>query len=132
MDPRFDNEDFDRMDAEYGRIDPIEPAASDSKGWAAAAHLVPLIGLSFIAPLVIWLIKRDEDEFVSFHAKEALNFQLTLLIAYVVGAITLIFVIGIIILIAAVIGGFVLMIIGGVKAAGGETWRYPLNIRFVK
>lgn len=110
---------------------PIEPPNSDSKGWAAAAHLVPLVGLSFIAPLVIWLIKKDEDAFVEYHAREALNFQISLLIYAIIGVVTIIIIIGIFILVAVAIGGLVLMIIGGVKAASGDMFRYPLTLRLV-
>lgn len=108
-----------------------DPVPSDSRGWAAAAQLIPIIGFSFIAPLVIWLIKRDEDAFVEYWAREALNFQLTLLIWIIVGIVTLIIIVGIFILIAVGIGALVLAIIAGVKAASGEFWRYPLTIRFV-
>ncbi|MCL1692418.1 MAG: DUF4870 domain-containing protein, partial [Actinomycetia bacterium] len=69
-----------------------EPVPSESRGWATAAHLVPLIGLGFIGPLVIWLMKRDEDPFVEYHAREALNFQISLII-YVIASILLLFVI---------------------------------------
>lgn len=105
---------------------------SDSKGWAAAAHLIPIVGLGFIAPLVIWLIKKDEDPYVDWHGKEALNFQITLLIAVIVSAFLILLLIGIVLLPLVIIGGFVLMIIAGVKAANGEKWPYPVNIRFVK
>jgi uncharacterized Tic20 family protein len=108
-----------------------DPVPSDSRGWAAAAQLIPIIGLGFIAPLVIWLIKRDEDAFVEYWAREALNFQLTLLIWIIIGIVTLIIIVGIFILIAVGIGALVLAIIAGVKAASGEFWRYPLTIRFV-
>lgn len=108
-----------------------DPVTSDSRGWAAAAQLIPIIGLGFIAPLVIWLIKRDEDTFVEYWAREALNFQLTLLIWIIIGIVTLIIIVGIFILIAVGIAALVLAIIAGVKAASGEFWRYPLTIRFV-
>ena len=108
-----------------------DPVPSDSRGWAAAAQLIPIIGFGFIAPLVIWLIKRDEDAFVEYWAREALNFQLTLLIWIIIGIVTLIIIVGIFILIAVGIAALVLAIIAGVKAASGEFWRYPLTIRFV-
>jgi len=108
-----------------------DPVPSDSRGWAAAAQLIPIVGFGFIAPLVIWLIKRDEDAFVEYWAREALNFQLTLLIWIIIGIVTLLIIVGIFILIAVGIGALVLAIIAGVKAANGEFWRYPLTIRFV-
>ena len=112
---------------------PTNPAVvpSDSRGWAAAAHLIPIIGLSFVAPLIIWLIKRDEDAFVGYHAREALNFQISILIYGIVSAILVIILIGILLLIALAIFALIVMIIAGVKAASGDLYRYPLTIRFI-
>lgn len=108
-----------------------DPVPSESRGWATAAHLIPLIGLGFIAPLVIWLMKRDEDPFVGYHAREALNFQISLII-YVIGSIVLMFVlIGLILLPVVLVFALVVMIIAGIKAANGEFYRYPLTLRFV-
>ena len=109
-----------------------EPVPGASRGWAAAAHLIPLIGLSFVAPLVIWLIKRDEDAFVEYHSREALNFQLTLIIYIIASVLLMLVLIGFILIFVVGIFAFVVIIIAGVKAAGGEFYRYPLNIRFIK
>jgi hypothetical protein len=109
-----------------------EPMKSDSKGWAAAAHLAPLIGLGFIAPLVIWLIKKEEDPYVEWHARHALNFQITFLIAAIASGILILLIIGIILLPIVIIAGVVMEILAGVKAANGERWPYPINIQFVK
>ena len=110
-----------------------DPAAisSESRGWAAAAHLVPLIGLGFVAPLIVWLIKRDEDPFVEEHAREALNFQISLIIYMIVSGILILVLIGIFLLMAVAIWALIVSIIGGVKAASGQQYRYPLIIRFV-
>ncbi len=108
-----------------------EPVPSESRGWATAAHLVPLIGFGFIGPLVIWLMKRDEDAFVGYHAREALNFQITMII-YVIGSIVLMFaLIGFVLLPVVMVFALVVMIIAGIKAANGEFYRYPLIFRFV-
>jgi uncharacterized protein len=101
---------------------------SESRGWAVAAHLVPLLGLSFIGPLVIWLIKREEDSFVEVHAREALNFQISVLIYGIVMAITII---GIVLLIPLAIFAFVAAVVAAVRAANGEPFRYPLSIRMI-
>lgn len=108
-----------------------EPVPSESRGWATAAHLIPLIGLGFVAPLVIWLMKRDEDPFVEYHAREALNFQISLII-YVIASLLLMFVlIGFILIFVVPIFALVVMIIAGIKAANGEFFQYPLTLRFV-
>lgn len=108
-----------------------------------AAHLsafVVLLGLPlpFLGPLVIWLVRRDTDPYAAIHAREALNFQLTMLIALTVGAIvtvvTAIILVGFLlipVLIAAVVAWFVLVIVAAIKAANGEHYRYPFTIRFV-
>lgn len=107
-----------------------DPVPSDSRGWAAAAHLGTFV-IGFIAPLVIWLIKRDEDAFVEYHAREALNFQLSLMIYMLVSFLAVLILIGIVMIAVVGIFAFVVIIIAGVKAAGGEFYRYPLSIRFI-
>jgi len=109
-----------------------EDVPSDSRGWAVAAHLLPFVSLAIIGPLFIWLIKRDEDDFVEDQAREALNFQLSLLIYGIVSAILIIVIIGIVLLIAVAIFGLVWSIIAAVNAANGEPYRYPLTMRMVK
>ena len=109
---------------------------SDSRGWAAAAHLVPLlfssfIVLAFLVPLVIWLIKRDEDAYVEYHSREALNFQISILIYAIVSIILVFILIGILLLIALAIFALIFMIVAEVNAAQGKLYRYPLTIRFV-
>ncbi len=108
-----------------------EPVPSESRGWATAAHLIPLIGLGFIAPLVIWLMKRDEDAFVGYHALEALNFQITLIIYLFASLLLIVVLIGFVLIFVVPIFALVVMIIAGVKAANGEFYRYPLTLRFV-
>jgi len=108
-----------------------EPVSSDSRGWATAAHLVPLIGLSFIGPLVIWLVKRDEDPFVGYHSLEALNFQISLIIYMIASLLLMLVLIGFILIFVVPIFALVVMIIAGIKAANGEFYRYPLTLRFV-
>ncbi len=120
-------DDFDRTQLPH---DPAQ-VPSDSRGWAAAAHLIPFVGLSFLAPLIIWLIKRDEDAFVEHHSREALNFQISFLIYMIVSGILIIILIGIVLIIVVGIFGLVVMIVAGVKAATGQMYRYPLIIRFV-
>lgn len=109
----------------------IERVASDSRGWAVAAHLIPFIGVSFLGPLIIWLIKRDEDPFVEVNAREATNFQISVLIYAIVSAFLILVLIGIPLFIAVAIFAFVAAIVAAVKAADGKEFRYPLTIRLI-
>lgn len=86
---------------------------------------------SFLGPLIFLLISNDYPE-AKAHSKQALNLQLTLIIAWVVGALTVIFIIGIFILLAAAILGLVFFILAMIKAANGEEYRIPVAIQFFK
>ena len=113
----------------------------DACTWAMIAHLSaiiasPLTGLlgGFVGPLVIWLVKKNEFAFVDDQAKEALNFQLTLLLAYAIAYVIttvscfLLFFVLLIPFVLQIIFG----IIGAIKANEGQFYRYPLNIRMIK
>lgn len=108
---------------------PLRP--DDERTWAIVSHLVPVIGFGFIAPLVVWLVFKGRGPFLEHHAKESLNFQLTLLIAYVVGGILSVIGIGILILVAVWVVQIVFAILAAVATSRFEWYRYPLNIRFV-
>jgi len=105
--------------------------SSDERTMALLAHLLGIF-FSFVGPLVIWLIKKDESEFVDYHGKEALNFQLTMLIAYIVGVLLSTIVIGLCITLAVWVVIIIFSLMAAVAANKGEYYRYPISIRFIK
>ncbi|MHC4178209.1 MAG: DUF4870 domain-containing protein [Planctomycetota bacterium] len=121
------------------------PISPDERTWGMLCHLTALagfIGIPFgniIGPLVVWLIKKDEMPFVDDQGKEALNFQISLIIYLLVGAaisgILVIVVIGIVLLFVVLLGvpifGLVMTIIAALRANQGEAYRYPMCIRFL-
>jgi uncharacterized Tic20 family protein len=104
--------------------------SSDDRTLALVAHLGGIF-VSFIVPLVVYLMKKDESPFVRRHAAEALNLQLTLLIAFVVSVPLMLVIIGIFTFLAAMIYGVVTAILAAVAANKGEYYHYPIAIRFV-
>lgn len=96
---------------------------------AAAAHLLPLTGLVVIGPLVLLLAAGRTSPYIRRHAVEALNFQLTLLGATVLLAITFV---GMVLTPLVWIGGAVLSVVGGLAALGEGGFRYPFTLRPVK
>lgn len=119
---------------QYVAATPAAPMSdSDQRLWATLAHIGPIV-IGFVAPLVIWLIYRDRGRYVEDQAKEALNFQIALVIASVVVGILTIVTLGIggLLFIPLGIGALVLMIMAAIAANKGEAYRYPLNIRLIK
>lgn len=124
--------------------DPSETAApgaapsEDERTWGMLAHLsalaglvMPLIGI-VLGPLIVWLARRDQSAFVAAHAKEALNFNISVLLAAVVCALLLLVFVGVLLGTALFIVWLVLTLIAAIKASEGEPYRYPFSLRLVK
>jgi uncharacterized Tic20 family protein len=110
---------------------------SEEKTWAMFCHLSTLLsyfafGLTFIGPLVCWLVKKDSSRFVDYHGKESLNFQLNILIYTLICLALFCIVIGIPMLAALHVYSIVCVIVAGIKASGGELFRYPFVFRLIK
>jgi uncharacterized Tic20 family protein len=112
--------------------------SSDARTWALLCHLSAFAGLLgngigyLLGPLIVWLIKRQEHPFIDEQGKEAVNFQLTMLIVFVLSLILSCVLIGIPMLIALGILEIVAPIVGAINASNGQHFRYPLTIRFIK
>jgi uncharacterized Tic20 family protein len=110
----------------------------DARMWATLCHLAGFLGLlgiplaNVIGPFVIWLLKREQHPFIDDQGKEALNFQITMLIAGLICALMILIVIGVFLLIALGIFAIIVMIMAAIKANAGEYYRYPICIRFIK
>lgn len=106
-------------------------ADKDARMWAMLCHLLGLF-TSFIGPLIIWMLKKEENSFIDNQGKEALNFQITVLIASIVSGLLTVVCIGVFLAIAVGILDVVFCIIACVKSNSGEAYRYPVSIRFIK
>lgn len=109
---------------------PLGIPTSDEKTMAILSHILCLVA-GFIAPLIIYLVKKDSP-YVQAHAKEALNFQLTMILAYIVSAILILVLIGILLIWALIIANLVLIIIATIRASENKLYKYPFTIRFIK
>jgi hypothetical protein len=104
---------------------------ADQRMWAMLAHVGGIL-FAFVAPLVIWLVFKERGRFVEEQAKEALNWQITLLIGYIVGSILIIVLIGGIIIALVWIASIVFGILAAIAANKGEAYRYPFALRLIK
>lgn len=117
--------------APYSYAQPPQPMSpSDEKTWATLVHIGSLF-FNILAPLIGFLILKDRGPFVRSHTAAALNFQLSLLIYAIVGAVLTLVLVGFLVLIAIAVLNLVCSIIAAVKASRGEWYQYPLTIRFV-
>jgi uncharacterized protein len=121
-------------------------ATPESRNWAVAAHVTAVAGAlmggiaAFVGPLVVWLVRRD-DPFSAEHARQALNFNLSVLVYLVVGGIASIVValltlgLALIVLLPAMavafLAYFVVSVLGAVAASRGRSFRYPFALPLV-
>jgi hypothetical protein len=101
------------------------------------AHVVALIGYvipfgNVIGPLVVWQIKKDAMPFVDDQGKEALNFQITVMLAMLISGILWVVVIGMLLMLLVGLGALALTIVAGIRANEGVRYRYPFTLRLVK
>ena len=112
--------------------------------WAMIAHLAGFAAFTsvpfanILGPLVVWLLKRDEHPFINDQGREAVNFQISMAIYFVVITVAMIVLMLVLVgfLLIPVLGLLglayvVLMIVAAVKANSGEWYRYPFIIRFL-
>lgn len=108
--------------------DPIIVPTSDEKTMAILSHILTFVA-GFVAPLIIYLIKKDESAFIREHARESLNFQITIFIIIIALFITII---GILLVWVVGIVALVLVIMATIKASEGKLYKYPFSIRLIK
>ncbi len=113
----------------------------ETRTWACILHLSVLAGLviafaGLVAPLIIYLIKRDELPGLEPHSKVVFNWIISAIIYFFVGlalTITLVgAVVGVPIMFVVAVLSIIFPIIGGIKASSGELWPYPLSIPILK
>jgi hypothetical protein len=118
---------------------PPKDPVKDSRLWGMFCHLAALFGLlgvplgNILGPFVIWQIKKNEYPFADQQGKESVNFQISVTI-YQAVCIPLIFFfcIGLLLIAAINLLSLAFVIIAAVRANSGESYRYPLAIRFIK
>jgi len=105
---------------------------TDEKLWATLIHIGGFVALGFLSGLIGYLVLKDRGPFVHQHSATALNFQLTMLIATVVGVILSFVGVGVLLLLAVYALQIIFGIIAAVAANRGQYYVYPLSIVFVR
>jgi uncharacterized protein len=138
--------------------------AAQERNWAMAAHLSALVAIAGIpfghvfGPLVVYLVKGHESEFVGEHARASLNYQISISIFGIVATIAAVaaslgfivpmsttsdsttagfsltalwigFAIAVLI---ALLASIFFIVLGSLAASQGRPYTYPFAIRFLR
>lgn len=106
------------------------PSSADDRNIAVLTHLGGLF-FSLIPALIVWLLKKDDNPFIGEQAREALNFQITVLIGYMIASVLAFLLLGLLLLPLIYVANLVLCIIAAVKTSKDEDYRYPLCLRLI-
>jgi uncharacterized Tic20 family protein len=109
-------------------VNPGYLPTSDERTLAVLSHILTIVA-PILAPLIIYLIKKDESKYVAYHAKESLNFQITLMIVVIVLLVTIV---GLIFIWAIPIVALVFVVIATIRASEGVYYKYPVSLRLIK
>ncbi len=112
--------------------DPVaQTPGNDDRNLAMLAHLLGIVS-GFVGALIIWLVKKDQSPFIDEQGKEALNFQITVLIGFVGSWILMFVLIGMLLMPLLLIANLVFCILAAVAVSRGEHYKYPFAIRLLK
>ena len=131
MDENVENTGQNSEPAQEAPAGQTQEVSQNAKNMAMLCHLLGFF-TSFIGPLIIWLLKKDEDSFIDQQGKEALNFQITIIIASFVAGLLSFLCIGFLLLPVIGILDLVFVIMACIKSSKGEAYRYPVSIRLIK
>ena len=118
--------------------DPNDSEDKDARLWGMLCHLTALsllLGVPFgnlLGPLLIWLLKRNDYAFVEEQGKASLNFELSITIYYIVSGFLIFVLVGLALLPILFILHITLVVIAAIKASNGESYTYPLTIKFIQ
>ena len=113
-------------------------AIANQRTWAAFIHASALLGVfihfpgHLLGPLILWLVKRDDSPELDAHGKEAVNFQISMLIYSAIAAVFCLVLVGFVFLAILWILNAIFVIIAAIQASDGKFYRYPMTIRFIQ
>ncbi len=106
------------------------PTSSDEKNIAVLTHLGGIF-FSILPALIVWLLKKDDSPYLASQAREALNFQITMLLAYFISWILAFILIGFLFIGIIWLANIILSILAAVAASKGENYQYPFTLRLL-
>ncbi len=126
------------METSYPPQLPAAPELVNIRSWTALCHASALFGVvlyipgALLGPLIVWLLKHGDSPEIDAHGKEALNFQISMLIYNLVAAVFCLILIGFVFLAILWLLNALFVIIAAIQASDGKFYRYPMTIRFLQ
>lgn len=105
--------------------------SGEEKLWIVLCHLSPFLGVAFLLPLIVYLVKKSDPSPVAAHAKEALNFHISFFLYGIVALLLVFILIGIPLLVVLGIMVVIFSIMAAIKGVEGKFFRYPITLRLV-
>jgi len=97
---------------------------------ALSGYIIPLGSL--IVPVILWQVWKDKDSYIDEMGREAVNFELSMLVYYMISLVLCLILIGLLLIFAVAIFHLAYIIIAAIHTSRGAHFRYPLTIRFIK
>ncbi len=112
--------------------EPVIQPTGDERTLAILSHILTVVpGIGILAPLIIYILKNRDSAFVGAHARESLNFQITILILYFISFLLVILLIGFFLIWIIGVLNVILAVVATIRASESKLYRYPFNIRLV-
>ena len=108
----------------------MNEVSADDRNIAVLTHLGGIF-FSIVPGLVVWLLKKDDNPYIAAQAREALNFQITLLIAYIVSSGLIVILIGFVMLGAVWLANIILCVVAAGRNRQGAGYRHPFTLRLI-
>lgn len=110
--------------------DLITQASADEKNIAVVTHILGIF-FSIFPGLIVWALKKDENPYIAEQAREALNFQITLLIAYFVSSVLIFILIGFLLMMLVWLTNIICSILAAIAISQDKNYRYPFTLRLI-
>lgn len=104
--------------------------SANNKNIAVLTHLAGIF-FSFIPALIVWMLKKDDSAFIGEQSREALNFQITMVIGYMVAGVLSWILIGLLFFPLLWLANLILCLLAAVKVSKGENYQYPFALRLI-
>ena len=116
--------------AELDIENPQGSVSADERNIMVLTHLGGIL-FSVIPSLIVWLLKGKDSAYIGQQSREALNFQITVLILQAISSALVFLLLGILLMGIVWLANIILSFLAAIAASKGESYRYPFTLRLI-